>query len=138
MSLMTEDSELKEQKPKKTKNALSDTSPKPCIHSPDLEGRISPLRQTEAVGSRAEKPYLIWIDVVFQPRAERLYLPEPPFVVPFWYLLWILVRFMVRNPQKELQMGVQVYLFWILGPDSLPWDKRSETGGFTSLPSGSK
>ena len=30
-----------------------------------------------------------------------------PFVVPFLDLLWILVRFMVRTPQKELQMGVQ-------------------------------
>ena len=35
-------------------------------------------------------------------------LPGTPFVVPLLDLLWILVRFTVRNPQKELQMGVQV------------------------------
>ena len=36
--------------------------------------------------------------------------PGPPFVVPFLDLLWILVRFMVQNPQNELQLGVQVAL----------------------------
>ena len=35
-------------------------------------------------------------------------LPGPPFVVPFLGLIQILVRIMVRNPQKELQMGLQV------------------------------
>ena len=37
-----------------------------------------------------------------------LKLPGPIFVVPFLDLLWVLVRFMVRNPQKELQIGGQV------------------------------
>ena len=29
-------------------------------------------------------------------------------MVPLLDLLWILVRFMVRSPQKDIQMGVQV------------------------------
>ena len=41
----------------------------------------------------------------------RLPLKEPTWTVicsSFLDLLWILVGFVVRNPQKELQMGVQV------------------------------
>ena len=44
-----------------------------------------------------------------------------PSVVPFLGLLWILVRIMVRNPQKEVQMGVkEQYEFGeVWGPSTL-------------------
>ena len=46
--------------------------------------------------------------LAFSELPAEIKVPGPPCVVPFLYLLWILVRFMVRNFEKELQMGVQV------------------------------